>query len=186
MWSSAQPPRYASCGRTRHPFGVQICPASLEGTPEAGRRLYFVPPRRVKKAPFHRIFSHFWPKIVYICPIFSLFLTYTAVSPRTSDGPPPCNPAKVEHGHPSPMGTRPSLPDVAPVASDPRPAPVDVGVLPYYIERKNRRPEAGTRGRIRAILLHHQPIKEPRLFVSFCRMFLPLKNIFVFSFYIIR
>lgn len=79
------------------------------------------------------------------------------------------------------MGTRPSLPDVAPVASDPRPAPVAVAVLPYYIKRKNRRPEAGTRGRFFIILLHHQPIKEPRFFIVFCRMFLPLENFFVFS-----
>ena len=53
--------------------------------------------------------------------------------------PSPCNPAKVERGHPSPMGTRPSLPDVAPLADDPRPAPVAVGVLPYYIKRKKQK-----------------------------------------------
>jgi hypothetical protein len=79
------------------------------------------------------------------------------------------------------MGTRPSLQDIAPAAVDPRPAPVAVGVLPYYIKRKNRRPEAGTRGRFSVILLHHQPIKEPLFLLCFVVCFYRFK---IFSFFL--
>lgn len=59
-----QPPRYAACARTRHPFGVQICPEAPGCPPDV---YIFHPLRRTKNRPTDPCRAHSAQKTVYIC-----------------------------------------------------------------------------------------------------------------------